>query len=138
MASRERLILVFVLLFAGLLLIGCGLSYPYSELENQVFAEVNKLSRSIPKGFVRDDNMYANQDSKAISKGQLILIHCEAEAEYGLFATRYNIDDDVARRLREMEKYEHIDIYELDEFLFTLSDDLVIFVFIGRGVSTGC
>jgi len=68
--SLREMILLAAVTVATAALTGCQ-TYPYSKLENEVYGYVNKFSRKIPKGFVRneeDDGVFYN-DPKLVLRG---------------------------------------------------------------------
>lgn len=77
MSNTKRVIVVLVVLVGGVMLTGCG---GYSKLENDVFNEVDKLSKSIPEGFAHEDATrsagsikysYIDDESEFTKKGKL-------------------------------------------------------------------
>jgi hypothetical protein len=66
-ANLRKMILLAAITVATSALTGCQ-TYPYSKVENEVYGYVNKFSRKIPKGFVRDeeDDGVAYRDPKLV------------------------------------------------------------------------
>lgn len=54
MSIRTRLIVVLVIVLGGIIVTGCQ-TYPYSELENEVYNSVNKFSQKMPKGWAKHE-----------------------------------------------------------------------------------
>lgn len=111
MLNTKRLIVVLVVLFGGLVLVD-GQAYAYSKIENEVFKEMDKLSRNIPEGLVEQEigrsgtseqYSYNDSESSAISGGNLKMVRYIRYVTAGrnLSVICLKIDDDIVKQYRE-------------------------------------